>query len=319
MKKDKPLISVVVPIYKVESYLRECIDSILAQTLSDIEVLLVDDGSPDNCGAICDEYAEKDERVRVFHKENGGVSMARKTGVDNATADWITFVDADDTLPSTALADLYQERDGSDIIIGRHIDGTYDRLLLTPEEYRSQTISGRCLINSSCMRLMARHLFDNVTFPPRQVVNGEDMILNIALSFANKRPVRFVSKKVYNYIRRDSSAVKTFRDSVEYETLLNEFRIAAIPQEQRDKYAKDCLTNRLMRFNDIYRTHRRNDWYGTAYYRDFLATVKYYHYHIPLVQRLRLNITNTTLLRLYVTAECFLTYRFGLLRKRLSL
>lgn len=91
-----PTISVIVPVYNVEKYLRCCVDSILAQTFSDIEVLLVDDGSTDNSGAICDEYAEKDSRVRVFHKANGGVSSARNLGLDEATGKWLAFVDADD-------------------------------------------------------------------------------------------------------------------------------------------------------------------------------------------------------------------------------
>ena len=91
-----PKISVIVPVYKAEKYLHRCIDSILAQTYTDFELLLIDDGSPDNCGAICDEYAAKDSRVRVFHKENGGVSSARNLGLDNADGDYIAFCDADD-------------------------------------------------------------------------------------------------------------------------------------------------------------------------------------------------------------------------------
>lgn len=91
-----PTVSVIVPVYNVEKYLRCCVDSILAQTFVDIEVLLVDDGSIDSSGAICDEYAQKDCRVRVFHKANGGVSSARNLGLDEATGKWVMFVDSDD-------------------------------------------------------------------------------------------------------------------------------------------------------------------------------------------------------------------------------
>lgn len=90
------LISVIVPVYKVEPYLRKCVDSILAQTYTNLEVILVDDGSPDNCGAICDEYAAKDVRVKVIHKENGGQGSARNRGLDIATGKYIAFVDSDD-------------------------------------------------------------------------------------------------------------------------------------------------------------------------------------------------------------------------------
>ena len=91
-----PKISVIVPVYNVEKYLPRCIDSILSQTFTDFELLLIDDGSPDNCGKICDEYAAKDSRVRVFHKPNGGVSSARNLGLDNARGEWIAFIDSDD-------------------------------------------------------------------------------------------------------------------------------------------------------------------------------------------------------------------------------
>lgn len=91
-----PKISVIVPVYNTEKYLHRCIDSILAQTFTDFELLLIDDGSKDNSGTICDEYAAKDSRVRVFHKENGGVSSARNLGLDNARGEWICFCDSDD-------------------------------------------------------------------------------------------------------------------------------------------------------------------------------------------------------------------------------
>ena len=111
------MISIIVPIYKAEKYIHRCIDSILAQSHTDFELLLIDDGSPDNCGAICDEYAAKDSRVRVFHKENGGVSSARNLGLDHAQGEWITFVDIDDYVHPDFLASLYAQHD-ADLIVG---------------------------------------------------------------------------------------------------------------------------------------------------------------------------------------------------------
>ena len=95
---EQTVISVIVPIYKVEQYLRQCVDSILNQTHSALEVILVDDGSPDGSGKICDEYAARDSRVRVIHKKNGGLSDARNAGIDIARGDYIAFVDSDDWL-----------------------------------------------------------------------------------------------------------------------------------------------------------------------------------------------------------------------------
>lgn len=105
-----PAISVIVPVYKVEQYLRRCVDSILGQTYNDFELILVDDGSPDNCGTICDDYARKDSRVIVIHQENGGLSAARNAGIDwafaNSDSQWLFFVDSDDFLHPESLQRL---------------------------------------------------------------------------------------------------------------------------------------------------------------------------------------------------------------------
>lgn len=87
------LVSVIVPIYKVENYLNKCVDSIISQTYSNLEIILVDDGSPDNCGKICDDYKQKDNRIKVIHKENGGLSDARNAGIDIANGRYIVFID----------------------------------------------------------------------------------------------------------------------------------------------------------------------------------------------------------------------------------
>ena len=109
MNEEKPLISVIVPIFNVEEYLDECVESILAQTYTNLEIILVDDGSPDKCPYKCDEWAKKDERVKVIHKKNGGLSSARNAGIELATGDYIGFVDSDDFIAT----DMYEKlRDG---------------------------------------------------------------------------------------------------------------------------------------------------------------------------------------------------------------
>lgn len=101
-----PLISIIVPVYNAEQYLPRCIDSILAQTFTDFELLLIDDGSTDSSGKICVEYAGKDFRIRVFHKENGGVSSARNVGLDKARGEWVCFADSDDKMSETYVINL---------------------------------------------------------------------------------------------------------------------------------------------------------------------------------------------------------------------
>lgn len=115
-----PTISVIVPIYNAEKYLHRCIDSILAQNFTDFELLLIDDGSTDNSGFICDEYAQKDRRIRVFHKKNGGVSSARNLGLDNAQGEWITFVDSDDWIENSLWSSAQIPE--TDLIVTSYID-----------------------------------------------------------------------------------------------------------------------------------------------------------------------------------------------------
>jgi Glycosyltransferases involved in cell wall biogenesis len=102
-----PLISVIVPIYKVEKYLSKCIDSILNQEYQNIEIFLVDDGSPDSCGSLCDEYLSKDHRIKVIHKTNGGLSDARNVALDIMTGEYVTFIDSDDFVSSTYILTLW--------------------------------------------------------------------------------------------------------------------------------------------------------------------------------------------------------------------
>ena len=113
-----PTISVIVPVYNTEQYLHRCIDSVLAQTYKDFELLLIDDGSTDSSGAICDEYAAKDARVKVFHKENGGVSSARRIGVEQSHGEFIYFVDSDDAiLPDTLEMMCNYMTNGVDVVV----------------------------------------------------------------------------------------------------------------------------------------------------------------------------------------------------------
>lgn len=114
---NNPKVSVIVPVYNVEKYIRRCVDSILSQTFTDFELLLVDDGSKDKSAVICDGYVTDDHRIRVLHKENGGVSSARNLGIEEAKGEWISFVDADDWIDSDYLENLLKVGRNSDIVI----------------------------------------------------------------------------------------------------------------------------------------------------------------------------------------------------------
>lgn len=116
---EEPLISVIVPVYNVEKYLDKCVDSIVNQTYKNLEIILVDDGSPDNCPKMCDDWARKDKRIRVIHKKNGGVSSARNLGINNANGECIGFVDSDDWIEKKYIQKLYETliQEGADIAL----------------------------------------------------------------------------------------------------------------------------------------------------------------------------------------------------------
>ena len=185
-----PTISVIVPVYNVERYLARCIDSILAQTFMDFELILIDDGSPDNSGRICDEYAAKDARIRVFHQENGGVSSARNHGIDAALGEYVCFVDSDDLILPTYLETLFETitENDADIATCGYITSYYKNGQVIKQETREPAITGtysnfgKPLIELQSPAMYStpfNHLFrkeiikaSNITFPP--IRRGED-------------------------------------------------------------------------------------------------------------------------------------------------
>ena len=139
-------ISIIVPVYKVEPYLRKCLDSIVGQTYQKLEIILVDDGSPDSCGAICDAYAARDERIRVIHKENGGVASARNAGLDAATGDYIGWVDSDDWIEADMFECLLKgaEDYDADIVVCGREDSYPDHNLSIPNPWTGLQRSQNC-------------------------------------------------------------------------------------------------------------------------------------------------------------------------------
>lgn len=160
-QNETPLISIVVPVYKVEKYLSRCIDSILAQTYKNFELILVDDGSPDNCGKICDEYARKDSRIKVIHQVNSGVTKARAIGVQNSTGQYICFVDSDDTLPIDTISNYIRIPDFTlyDIIIGLTENRNYSFDEIPIENYRHYCIRGEVFTPALWGKLFKKGLF----------------------------------------------------------------------------------------------------------------------------------------------------------------
>lgn len=204
------LISVIVPVYKVEEYIYRCADSILAQSFKDFELILVDDGSPDNCGKICDEYAQKDKRITVIHKENGGLSDARNTGIDralkNSNSNWITFIDSDDWVHTDYLKNLYNavKENNVDISVCGYVNTTgeddlhtknseINTLLCTPEDF---FINNNINAVVAWGKLYKKNLWNDIRYPYGKI--HEDEFTTHKLLFKCPQ-IAFVDSVLYYY------------------------------------------------------------------------------------------------------------------------
>lgn len=209
-----PKVSVVVPVYNVERYIHQCVDSLINQTLKDIEIILVDDGSPDGCGAICDAYAKQDARIRVVHKANGGLASARQAGLELVKGLYCIACDSDDWVDLDMYETLYNKAilEDADMVVcgymanypdGREvINPTYN--FTTMERYIKDVLTRRA-DQSSCIRLIRSDVFKNYGVDYQEGVNlGEDALLLCKLL---KYPLKlsFVDRPLYHY-RRDMSS-----------------------------------------------------------------------------------------------------------------
>lgn len=236
---DFPKISIIVPIYKIERYLRQCIDSILAQTFTDFELLLIDDGSPDGCPAICDEYAKKDSRIRVFHKPNGGLTSARNYGLDNAKGDWIMHIDGDDWIEPTYIEELYDtaiKNDADIAICGfrfAYEDGSFVIEHPTVWDDNRSTSLNRYIASVWTTAWGSIHksslYHNNGVRSPKNITYCEDFHLMARICyFADK--VVSIDRPLYNYRQQSSSIMhslndKTWRDELtSYKEIIDFFR-----------------------------------------------------------------------------------------------
>ena len=204
-----PKISVIVAVYKAEAYLHRCVDSLLAQTFRDFEILLIDDGSPDNSGKICDDYAKQDARIRVFHKENGGVASARQCGIDHARGEYTTHVDPDDWVEPTMLEEMYAKakEDDADIVFsdfllenknGKSICQKQQPASLTTECVLFDLVCHRLGI-SLCSRLIRLSCYkDNHIRFPLDLKYGEDNCVLIKL-LCKMQKVSYLPYAYYHY------------------------------------------------------------------------------------------------------------------------
>ena len=241
--EQNTLISVIVPVYKVEAYLPKCVDSLLAQTYQNLEIILVDDGSPDNCGAICEEYAARDPRIRVIHKENGGLSSARNAGIDVANGVFLGFVDSDDWLDPHAyewLLSMAQEEDVKLVCGGRYDYYSWSgeqkvglcpqkREVISGEELARRIFLWNNVDSAAWDKLYHRSLFQQIRYPLGVV--SEDLPTTYRIGLEAQR-VGMLNKPIYYYCHRAGSITtasfspKAFRPSGHTEKILAHIRSA---------------------------------------------------------------------------------------------
>ena len=220
MKND--LISIIIPVYKVEKYLEKCIESVLKQTYTNLQIILVDDGSPDNCGKICDEYAKKDPRIEVIHKVNGGLSDARNVGIAKAKGKYIGFVDSDDYIKEDMyeiLINLIKEYDADvsicnlyDVIDGKEYIRNNENGI---QEYSRLEILKEVLLDKNIQsyawnKLYKKELFDEIKYP---IGKKYEDIGTTFYVFEKCNKIVVTSEPEYYYLKRSDSLVNNVTES----------------------------------------------------------------------------------------------------------
>lgn len=219
---ENDLISIIIPVYKVEKYLEKCIESVLKQTYTNLQIILVDDGSPDNCGKICDEYAKKDPRIEVIHKVNGGLSDARNVGIAKAKGKYIGFVDSDDYIKEDMyeiLINLIKEYDADvsicnlyDVIDGKEYIRNNENGI---QEYSRLEILKEVLLDKNIQsyawnKLYKKELFDEIKYP---IGKKYEDIGTTFYVFEKCNKIVVTSEPEYYYLKRSDSLVNNVTES----------------------------------------------------------------------------------------------------------
>ena len=225
------LVSVVVPIYNVEQYLTKCIESIINQTYKNLEIFLIDDGSTDESGKICDRYAKKDNRIKVIHKKNAGVSSARNTGIDNSTGKWLAFIDADDWIEENYIEELLKNTSkeidivqcGYNRMVGDKKEKTNCEgkdILHGKDEFLIKCLNPQTAYGLSHMKIIRKSIINEIRFNEKIVV-CEDALFNIEIS-KNLNKFKMIKQPLYNYRINQNSVVKKYDGnySIKYENSL---------------------------------------------------------------------------------------------------
>lgn len=289
-------VSVIVPVYNVQEYLRQCLDSILVQTFSDIEVIIVDDGSTDQSREICDEYAQKDNRITVIHKKNGGLSDARNAGLDVASSEYISFIDSDDWIHPLFFEKLLaqQERTDADIVActihffsdDHKIDEVWPRIEQDYVYQRKEFIENffpdvkRVIMPSVCNKIFKRSIFSSVRFPLGKKYEDAYVQLDI---YNNAHKIVVMNTTLYEYRKRNGSITdtisdKSYLDQLEFSIRHFKYFVANGLNRQADYALAQVVKNYLIAFfAQKYNSSECKEefrLYSKVYYRYFFRIMK---------------------------------------------
>lgn len=271
-------IGVIVPVYNTEKYLQKCLDSIIGQTYSDLEIVLVDDGSTDNCGKICDEYAAHDDRIIVIHQANGGLSAARNAGIEASTSPYITFVDSDDyidkdTYESAAEAirrfdpDLVFFRERSVDLNGNtiYINGSEPTGEITERDraFAEERIIGQ-MINGMCDKVYRSQILKPLTFETGRA-HGEDFLFNLH-ALSSVQTVAYVDQIKYSYVTNPDSITRRKFTPAAFDQMYFKDRVAEYVEHEFPVYYPLCRKRaflaRLRICRPLYSEHLEKQYAG---------------------------------------------------------
>ena len=284
-----PIISIIVPIYNVGKYLPKCIESILNQTFKNFELILVNDGSTDNSGVVCDDYAKKDTRIKIIHKSNGGVSSARNAGLYVAKGEYIGFVDPDDYIDKNMYEKLYRLciDNNSDIAICRfnreinrkiqNKESTEEIIELNNMEAMNELFKGNLYRFSLCNKLFSKKCFNDVLFPEERI--HEDLSTTYKL-FANSKKAVYINYCGYIYVRRENSILtstyneKRLQAFIAWDEIIEfiDKNYYEIIEQVIATFTYWCVDNILYILNQVNNSKKKNNYlnivqkYTTKYY-----------------------------------------------------
>lgn len=292
----KDTISIIIPVYNVEKYLKKCIKSIINQTYTNIEIILVDDGSTDNSGKICDELKNKDSRIVVIHKKNGGLSEARNVGIENATGKYIAFVDSDDYILNDMYEILYRNliENDADISICKYIyikeedkidlkTDTNNIIIMNNLHAMKELLLNKMITNHAWNKLYKKEIFDNIKFSVGKKYEDIDVMY---LLFEKSRKIVYQDITRYIYINREGSILhnknpkliqdyitiinnryeylsqryKKLKEELDYNLLFSilQYHIIAIGGKQKEFYNSEIMINEYKKIKKIMKEDKKN-------------------------------------------------------------